>query len=790
VPFDLWRPSNLLNGTCVALDCETALIKPGTVPPLVIASATDGQRGFFIARQHLPVFLNAHAHHSFVLHNAAFDLAVIDQAGCDTASLVATRRVFDTGLLYKLLKLANEGTCHGPWSLDHVCQELLGITLPKDGLSSDGQSIRTTYARFLKADDTPDYPALLRPEYRAYLDYAGADAVATLLVSDDLNKHAQRLFGTLSINIFDPSTYGAAGVHDGVSLAPVWWQHGFLSHGIQLKASIALAAIERNGMHPDVKKIQTVVGRLDAELIQVKAELQAHHWVPGAGSHTVLDRILAAEERKLDVTFMRTDTGAYSRCAQHLEEYRGRSRFIDLYLSHEELNKVRTVFMSPLTKADGVVRCRFNVLVNTGRTSCGGSRNEDGERNGLNLQNLPRGGEVRECLLPSPGHLLLACDYSTIELVTLAQHALKKYGASRMAEAIKKNADLHCVYAAHRQNINISGLPSWDKKTLMPLLGADADKLRDRAKPVNFGYPGGLGAEALVEYARTTYGVALSIEEAKQEKEHWLRSWPEMSLHLASNDFQTMATQFRHLWQTYPDLKYALSPSDIPWPLYILRGVLCGRSTTSTSKRSYRQTEIDWAWASAEQIAQHVPHLTAQQRVGIQTRIRERIADDDLWCTLSPRQRFVSTLTGRLRGHPTYSAARNCVFQGLAADGAKLALYRLHCEGFRVVNFIHDEVLVELPIQADHRALAERVQTIMKEEMGVVVPDLPVSCEFALMRRWYKGAKALYDGDKLLPVKPVTTSQGTRWVHDEGIIMEEIPPHPPELSQAALGGIA
>jgi hypothetical protein len=57
------------------------------------------------------------------------------------------------------------------------------------------------------------------------------------------------------------------------------------------------------------------------------------------------------------------------------------------------------------------------------------------------------------------------------------------------------------------------------------------------------------------------------------------------------------------------------------------------------------------------------------------------------------------------------------VSQGLAADGAKLAMYRLGREGYRVVNFIHDEFLIELPDDADHFAQACRIERILVEEM-------------------------------------------------------------------------
>ena len=60
----------------------------------------------------------------------------------------------------------------------------------------------------------------------------------------------------------------------------------------------------------------------------------------------------------------------------------------------------------------------------------------------------------------------------------------------------------------------------------------------------------------------------------------------------------------------------------------------------------------------------------------------------------------VQTRTGRIRAACTYTAARNTPFQGLAADGTKIALYRLKEAGYRVSNFIHDEFVIELRIHS------------------------------------------------------------------------------------------
>ena len=115
----------------------------------------------------------------------------------------------------------------------------------------------------------------------------------------------------------------------------------------------------------------------------------------------------------------------------------------------------------------------------------------------------------------------------------------------------------------------------------------------------------------------------------------------------------------------------------------------------------------------------------------------------------------VVTLTGRLRGRVSFSQARNTPFQGLAADGAKRAIWKLTLAGFRIVAFIHDEVLIELPVDADHAAEARRIDKIMCDAMQEFTGNVPIKCEYALMDRWYKQAEAVYDNEeKLLAWNP------------------------------------
>ncbi len=116
----------------------------------------------------------------------------------------------------------------------------------------------------------------------------------------------------------------------------------------------------------------------------------------------------------------------------------------------------------------------------------------------------------------------------------------------------------------------------------------------------------------------------------------------------------------------------------------------------------------------------------------------------------------VATLTGRVRGAVGYAQARNTPFQGLAADGAGLALFALVKAGFRVVGFVHDEVLVELPaaggsVRAD---VIERVTEIMCREMERVLGDVPAACQYALGRSWAKGVAPEVRNGRVSPAPP------------------------------------
>lgn len=129
----------------------------------------------------------------------------------------------------------------------------------------------------------------------------------------------------------------------------------------------------------------------------------------------------------------------------------------------------------------------------------------------------------------------------------------------------------------------------------------------------------------------------------------------------------------------------------------------------------------------------------------ISSRIASNQRDDDMDAILMR--------SGRIAGHRRYTQACNLYVQGVAADGALQAFYNITKDCFnkdsslyscRPVLFIHDEIIVEAPIEKASIASKE-IQRHMEECMRIYTPDVPSSCSPSMSLRWYKEADAVYD---------------------------------------------
>lgn len=118
-------------------------------------------------------------------------------------------------------------------------------------------------------------------------------------------------------------------------------------------------------------------------------------------------------------------------------------------------------------------------------------------------------------------------------------------------------------------------------------------------------------------------------------------------------------------------------------------------------------------------------------------------------------------VSDRRRGSVGYCDAANTIFQGLAADASKAALYEVtrRCYsvetsalyGCRPTFFIHDEVIIEAPEWKAHEAAVE-MEEVFIEQMSRYTPDVPVRASAHMMRRWHKNAATALDrGGRIIP---------------------------------------
>ena len=203
-----------------------------------------------------------------------------------------------------------------------------------------------------------------------------------------------------------------------------------------------------------------------------------------------------------------------------------------LVLEYRQLTKLKSTYVDALPvlirRGSGRVHTTFGQTgTATGRLS---STNP-------NLQNIPirteLGREIRAAFIAEPGHVLLAADYSQIELRLLAHFSKDKL----LVEAFRRGDDIHTLTASQ-----VFGVP--------PLM-VTSDHRR-QAKVVNFGIVYGLSAFGLSQQLGIEPGEAKKFIEAYFEKYAGVRAFIDATLAQAHRD-QKVKTLFGRI-RPIPDM--------------------------------------------------------------------------------------------------------------------------------------------------------------------------------------------------------------------------------------------
>ena len=126
---------------------------------------------------------------------------------------------------------------------------------------------------------------------------------------------------------------------------------------------------------------------------------------------------------------------------------------------------------------------------------------------------------------------------------------LKVYGRLRAGRRHPRRRDPHAHTAAMIVGVPYEEFLGWkDDGTVIELNGKTQARkhhfkeARQLAKPINFGVPGGLGAASLVAYARHTYKVDMTLEQAGEFRTRLIEEiYPELSIYLDEDGMSLLA---------------------------------------------------------------------------------------------------------------------------------------------------------------------------------------------------------------------------------------------------------
>lgn len=728
----------------VGVDSETALIQSGDLAPdiVCVSHAHRSPSGDLVTELLLPEDGLAYyrrvltdKRHVLVIHNAPFDLSV----ACNE----------DPTLVPLVFDAFTEGRVVCTITLQKLIDVALGQR--KFRRSTDGYQIKTVvkssygladlvalyYGEHVEKEDTwrlsygllRGFPLSAWPESAA--EYARKDAGYHLRVYEAQMRFIASKWGVLPDQ--DP----------------------------QQRAAWALYLIGQWGFRAEKEATERFIAHCDAEIGKMRRALHAHEAegceIVGC-DHQESGIIKEDESRTMKEIRRRVE-----------EDFRGRGLYVPMTdpskkypngqvkTDEETLHKTNDPKLHLLADAmtfekhrgqwgpvleNAVWRpvcCRYNVLVDNGRTSCSGGGKkkkkvaggsaDDGGTDGTNIQNPPRKGDVRPCIIPRKKWVLCSSDADTVELRANGQNCLEIVGFSKMAEAIQNQfyhggPDLHVVLAA-----GVAGIPLAEAHRLHNEDDVVFANVRQLSKHGNFAFAGGAGAEMFVVMARG-FGIKLGdTPEEELRKSSFLRAvW-----------FDT--------WR-----------EEEPYFKVIGNMVSAGRR---------REKGVQHRGVIRQLMSGRI-RGDATFTAAANSLFSGRVADSfkSILFRLS-----VECYTGQCTKRHVHGSSSHCTYTG-----------RSVLEGSRTNMFLHDEPFLEHPEDGSESDRAERQQEVVVDGLNEWMPQVPCTSSSVLMRRWVKGGKQLRVNGKIVPVKPVKEvvngKEKVRWIHDTGeetVVIPSVP---------------
>jgi len=263
-----------------------------------------------------------------------------------------------------------------------------------------------------------------------------------------------------------------------------------LFNDIEMPLTSILADMEYTGVRLDVEALDAFNEQLEEEITSLT---DAIHEDAGEtfniSSPKQLGEILF---EKLDLPSYKKSKTGYSTNVDVLKKLKDKHEIIDKIIRYRTLTKLQSTYVKGLKDSlhdDGKIHTIYKqAFTQTGRLSSIEP----------NLQNIPIrteiGRDLRKVFIPEENHLMLASDYSQIELRVLAHMANEQ----TLIKAFKADEDIH----------SITGKEIFEKDTI-------TSNERRIAKAVNFG----------IIYGQSAWGLSDDLEISQKEADTFINRY-------------------------------------------------------------------------------------------------------------------------------------------------------------------------------------------------------------------------------------------------------------------------
>lgn len=276
----------------------------------------------------------------------------------------------------------------------------------------------------------------------------------------------------------------------------------WLYREVERPLSAVLAHMEATGVRLDVAYLRALSLEVAEEIARLEAEvfrLAGHPF--NLNSRDQLERVLF-DELGLPAIGKTEKTGKRSTSAAVLEALREAHPIVEKILQYRELTKLKNTYIDPLPDLIHPRTGRLHTRFNQTATATGRLSSSD-----PNLQNIPvrtpLGQRIRRAFIAEEGWLLVALDYSQIELRVLAHLS----GDENLIRVFQEGRDIHTETASW-----MFGVP---REAVDPLM-------RRAAKTINYGVLYGMSGH------RLSQELAIPYEEAQAFIERYFQSFPKV----------------------------------------------------------------------------------------------------------------------------------------------------------------------------------------------------------------------------------------------------------------------